>query len=446
MIRGFLPKKARRTRGGANVPHNKNTAAKAGEQLPCPERVVVPMAQHIGAPCKPVVKPGNAVAVGDIIGESVSGIGSPIHAPISGTVVKVHPQRLADGRTVDAVEIRSDGVMRQSKRIKKPVIGNTEEFLEAVRASGLVGLGGAGFPTHVKLDVPDGKHVDTLLINCAECEPYITADNRAAVEDTEDIMRGILAVMKYLEIGRAIIGVEKNKPDAIKALTDAINKAGESERVCVLKLPARYPQGDEKVLIKACTGRTVAHGMLPKDVGCIVMNISSTAFLGSYLETGMPLVSKRVTVDGSAVKEPKNLIVPIGTLVCDILEYCGVSEPIGKLMYGGPMMGIALATDRSPILKQNNAVLAFSRGDALLPEPTACIRCGRCAAHCPMHLVPEAIEKAVKLRSPEMLEKYGVSSCIECGSCAYGCPAHRPLVQSIRVGKTILKEAHSHGT
>ena len=443
-----LPKRQHRTQGGTTVVHRKSTSAVPTAVMPCPETVLIPMKQHIGAPCTPCVRSGDAVAVGDIIGKSDAVVSAPIHASISGTVVRVQPMKLGDSTICDAVLMKSDGLMRMSKSVRPPVIRNRREFIDAVRSSGLVGLGGAGFPTSVKLDYPDKYSVDTLVVNCAECEAYITSDNRTAVENTADVIDGITAVMKHLDIARAVIGVEDNKPDALDALKNAVVELDDelSNRICVLKLRTHYPQGDEIVLIKACTGRTLAKGHLPAEVGCIVMNISSAAFIGMYLKTGVPLVSRRITVDGSAVKEPKNVLVPIGTSISEVIKFCGgYSEPCRKLMYGGPMMGIALPNDAFPIVKQNNAVLALSQSDAVLPEPTACIRCGRCVAVCPMRLMPEAVEKAVRINSTELLKKHYVEHCIECGSCAYSCPAKRPLVQVMRIAKEMLREEKEKG-
>ena len=439
-----LPKNPFRTRGGAKVPHRKNTMNSESVTMPCPKQVILPMVQHIGAPCKPVVKAGTLVAVGDVIAESEGFVSAPIHATVSGKVSKIAQVKLSTGQMGDAVIIDSDGEMRISENCKPPVVESTQDFLNAVKASGLVGLGGAGFPTHVKLNVPKDKKADTLVINCAECEPYITTDNREAIENTDNVLNGIVTVMKFLELERAIIGIEDNKPEAIKILKKAIadSKEKEAEKICVLPLKARYPQGAEKVLIKACTDRVVPVGKLPLDAGCIVMNITSVAFVSSYLKTGIPLVSKRVTVDGSAISEPKNVIVPIGTPIKDVVEFCGgYSEPCGKLISGGPMMGIALASDEFPILKQNNAILAFNEKDAALQRTTDCIRCGRCVSSCPLSLMPAAIERSVKLKDVDALNKQGVMVCMECGSCAFNCPAHRPLVQTMRQGKNLVRSA-----
>ena len=437
-----LPKKPFNFHGGANTPHYKNTRHKQSEIMPCPEQVVLPMLQHIGKPCKPCVKKGFSVAVGDIIGKDTGHISAPIYAPISGKVTKITQVRLANGRLYDAVVIASDGEMRMSKSIKAPVINSDTDLIRAVHDSGLVGLGGAGFPTHVKIDNHQENKCDTLIVNCSECEPFITADNREAVENTDDVLYGIITLLRYLHVERAVIGVEDNKPDAIKALKAAIEKScdEESRHICVLKLKSRYPQGAEKVLIKACTGRTVPPHKLPVDVGCIVMNITSVGFLGSYIRTGVPLISKRITIDGSAVSEPKNVIVPIGTPVKDIISFCGgYKEACGKLIIGGPMTGIAAPNDDIPILKQTNAVIALNKKDAVQPPVTDCIRCGRCISSCPMRLSPVLIETAVKMKDVASLNRNGISLCMECGSCAYNCPAHRPLVQVIRMGKAMVR-------
>lgn len=439
-----LPLKPFRTRGGAKAPHRKNTANVQSVKMPCPKQVILPMIQHIGAACIPTVKAGDTVSVGDVVGISEGFVSAPIHATISGKISKIAPIKHPSGSMVQAVHIESDGEMRLSDSIKPPVVNSIDDFLAAVRASGLVGLGGAGFPTHVKLNVPKDKNADTLVINCAECEPYIMVDNREAVENTENVLDGIFTVMRFLKLDRAIIGVEDNKPEAIKALRKSIKESGnvQAKNTCVLPLKARYPQGAEKVLIKACTGRTVPTGKLPLDAGCIVMNITSAAFISSYLKTGIPLISKRITVDGSAIKEPKNIIVPIGTPIKDVIEFCGgYSAKVGKLIMGGPMMGIALENDELPIMKQNNAILAFNEADAVIQRTTACIRCGRCVQSCPMNLVPTAIAGAVKRNDAEALSKQGVMVCMECGSCAFNCPAHRPLVQTMRLGKSIVKSA-----
>lgn len=433
-----------RTRGGARVPHKKNTASAPSAVMPPPKEVIIPMQQHIGAPCKLKVKAGDYVKVGTVIGDSDAYVGAPIHSSVSGTVKKNTQVRLPGGNACDAAVIESDGQMLVNEYLVPPNVHNLSDLLAAARASGLVGLGGAGFPAHVKLNIPEGKTVDTLIINVAECEPYITSDHREAIENSWAVMSGVYAVKELLQIERVIIGVEDNKPDVIEVLREiADSKTNDPQNhVRVLPLKARYPQGAEKVLVKACTGRVVPAGKLPADAGCIVMNVTSIAFLSNYLKTGIPLVSKRITVDGSAVKNPQNVIVPIGTPIKDVIEFCGgYKEAPRKLLMGGPMMGLALPDDSLPVLKQNNAILAFGEKEARLPEPAACIRCGKCALSCPMNLVPPVISRSVKLKDAQALEKQGVMTCMECGSCAFNCPAHKHIVQNMRLGKAIVKEA-----
>lgn len=438
-----FPKKPFRTHGGAAVPHRKNTAQLQTAVLPCPDQVTIPMQQHVGAPCKPLVKVGDTVDVGQKIGDSDAYVSAPIHASISGKVTAITQATLPGGQRTDAVVIQSDGEMRVSPDVKPPKVDSAESLCRALRESGLVGLGGAGFPAHVKLNVPKGKRIDTLIINAAECEPYITADNREAIENAQSVLEGVYIIRDLLHIDRVIIAVENNKPDVIETLTRIADnpERDPDDNVRVLPLRARYPQGAEKVLVKSCTDRVIPLGKLPADVGCIVMNITSVAFVADYLKTGMPLVKKRVTVDGSAIQHPQNVLVPVGTKISDLVAFCGgwKAEP-AKLLMGGPMMGLALTGDDLPILKQNNGLLAFAEGDAVLPEPTACIRCGRCVAGCPMDLMPTQLEKYAELGDVDALNRYGVMCCMECGTCAYNCPANRPLVQAIRMGKALVKK------
>ena len=438
-----FPKKPFRTHGGAAVPHRKNTAQLQTAVLPCPDQVTIPMQQHVGAPCRPLVKVGDTVDVGQKIGDSDAYVSAPIHASISGKVTAITQVTLPGGQRTDAVVIQSYGEMRVSPDVKPPKVDSAESLCRALRESGLVGLGGAGFPAHVKLNVPKGKRIDTLIINAAECEPYITADNREAIENAQSVLEGVYIIRDLLHIDRVIIAVENNKPDVIETLTRIADnpERDPDDNVRVLPLRARYPQGAEKVLVKSCTDRVIPLGKLPADVGCIVMNITSAAFVADYLRTGMPLVKKRVTVDGSAIQHPQNVLVPVGTKISDLVAFCGgwKAEP-AKLLMGGPMMGLALTGDDLPILKQNNGLLAFAEGDAVLPEPTACIRCGRCVAGCPMDLMPTQLEKYAELGDVDALNRYGVMCCMECGTCAYNCPANRPLVQAIRMGKALVKK------
>lgn len=433
-----------RVRGGVKAPHRKNTADCVTERMPVPEMVVLSMAQHIGPPCTPTVKVGDKVAVGQVVGDSEALLSAPVHASVSGEVTAITSITMPSGQTAQAVVIRSDGEQRVHESVVPPTVESYDDFLKAVRSSGLVGLGGAGFPTHVKLHPKNLDEVDTIIINAAECEPYITSDYRELMENSWNIVSGVQTVMEFLDTQRVIIAIEANKPKAIEELTAiAATVSRPGREVVVQTLPARYPQGAEKVLIAQTTGRKVPPGKLPADVGCVVMNATSVSVLAWYLKSGMPLVEKRLTVDGGAIAEPKNVFVPLGTPIKDVIAFCGgYKVPARKLLMGGPMMGIALRDDELPVLKQNNAILALDE-EALLPEPTACIRCGRCVAVCPMSLTPPAIAAAYKTKNVETLEKRGVMVCMECGSCAFVCPANRPLVQTMRLAKETVRKASS---
>lgn len=429
-------------RGGVKVTHNKNTAEMPIERMPVPQRVILPMQQHIGAPCTPTVKVGDKVAVGQKIGDSDKFICAPIHSSISGTVVAVGDVKLANGIIVKGVTIESDGEMRLYEGIKPPVVTNKAELCAAVRESGLVGLGGAGFPTHVKLNIPEDKDIDTLIINAAECEPYITVDYRECIENAENILKGVEILKNILGFKQVIIAIEDNKPKVFKVMKEIADRDNDKDdAIKLMTLRSRYPQGAEKMMVLSATGRKVPPGKLPSDVGCVVMNVTSTAFIARYLETGKPLVSRSITVDGSAIAEPKNIRVPIGTNIQDIIDFCGgfKSEP-RKIIFGGPMMGLAICGTEAPICKQNNAILAFEERKDLIKKERACIRCGRCVDVCPMSLTPTLIERYSRVKDAQKLKSINVNTCMECGSCAYACPSGRPLVQYIRLAKQVIRE------
>ncbi len=432
-----------RGRGGVKVDHRKVTAESETVRMPNPDRVVLPMQQHIGAPCVPTVKKGDHVDVGQVIGDSDKYVSAPIHASVSGTVTAVADTKLPNGRIAPAVTIESDGQMTPWEGLEPPQVTNKAELIAAIRASGLVGLGGAGFPSHVKLNTPEDKPVDTLIVNAAECEPYITVDYRECLENSWNIMGAVYTLADLLDLKNVIIAVEDNKPEAIRILqsiADDDNDRGDIVKLMTLK--SRYPQGAEKMMVLSATGRKVPAGGLPADVGCIVMNVASAAFISRYLKTGKPLTSRSVTVSGDCIKNPMNVRVPIGTIVSEIIDFCGgfTEEPY-KILSGGPMMGQALVSTNVPLLKSNNAVLAFSKRGAALKAQRDCIRCGRCHAACPMGLIPTQIVKYAAKRDAEELSKLGVSVCMECGSCAFSCPANEPLVQHMRLAKEIMREA-----
>ena len=402
------------------------------------------MSQHIGAPCKPLVAKGDTVKVGQPIGSTDAFVSAPIHSSVSGTVKEISSIRSVVGGEDQIVVIETDGKQEVWEEVKPPVVNNMEDFIAAVKTSGLVGLGGASFPTHIKLNPKNLEEVDTLIVNGAECEPFITSDHRLMLENTEYIVKGILATMTDLGLKMAYIGVEENKPDAIEKLRKTIEEAGKADVVKVEVLRARYPQGAERVMVYEVTGKTLDAGMLPAQVGVILSNITTIAFIGQYLETGRPLTTKRITVDGNAVAEPKNIIVPIGARIADVIAACGgyKAEP-KKILMGGPMMGRAVYSDEFPIVKNNNAILAFDGDQALIPEETGCIKCGACTRACPFNLLPVSIAAAYKAKDVEKLDILKVMQCMECGSCSYICPARRPLSFINKMSKGMVKEAAS---
>ena len=431
---------AAKGRGGVKVPHNKNTENCKIIRMPAPEKVVLPMQQHIGAPCSPTVQVGDTVKVGQVIGDTDKFISAPIHASISGTVTKIADTVLANGRLAPAVTIESDGEMALFDEIAPPVINNVDDFIKAVRDSGLVGLGGAGFPSHVKFHLDPKKPIDTIVVNAAECEPYITVDYRECVDNTLYIIRSLMIIKEYLGIPNAVIAVEDNKPKAIEALQKVADEIGDGS-IKVMQLKSRYPQGAEKMIVYSATGRKIPFGKLPADVGCIVMNVTSTAFIGRYLETGKPLVSRSLTVDGSAILKPQNVRVPIGTNLNELIDFCGGFKPdLDKVIAGGPMMGTALVSTDVPVIKSYNAVLAFSKGTMRDKPDNDCIRCGRCSQVCPMGLMPTNVMRSVKAKDIDGLKASNVVACMQCGTCAYACPAGRPLVQYLVLAKDMLRE------
>jgi len=426
----------RRIRGVA-IPHNKNTETGEARVLPTPAEVTIPMAMHIGAPAIPVVSAGDEVKVGQLIGEAYGFVSASVHASVSGRVKSINDRDFVTGQKAASVTITADGEQTAYEELVPPPVANLPEFLDAVRNSGVVGLGGAAFPSAVKLTIGEPGKLEYILVNGAECEPYITSDSRTMVDDAELIREGIQLLRKFFGVN-IIICIENNKPAPIKNM----RKIADSEQgVEVRVLPAKYPQGGEKVLIYTVTGRVVPEGGLPIDAGLIVLNCTTVAAIARYIKTGMPLVSKCVTVDGPAVKDPGNVIAPIGAPVRELIKLCGgLGGDIKKVLLGGPMMGVAIPSLDMPVLKSTNAILAFGTKDARISAQTACIRCGRCIANCPMSLMALEIERAYLLKKPEMLERYKVNLCMECGCCDYVCPAQRPLVQTIKLAKSMLRD------
>ena len=420
------------------------TNEKAIEQLsPPPAQVVIPMSMHFGAPCTPIVSVGDYVKVGQKIGE-FKGLGAPIHASVSGKVVAIEPRPYSMGGNMTSVVIENDYQNTVSKEVKAPADPNaltTEEMIEIVKNAGIVGMGGATFPTHVKISGGIGQ-VTTVIINGAECEPYITSDDRTMVEHSELIKQGVALLKQYLGSEEFIIGIEKNKPAAIAELERTF---ADEPAVTVKPLKSVYPQGAKQVLLYNATGKVVGPGQRLASLGVIIINVTSLTKVAQYMNDGMPLVEKTVTVDGSAVKEPKNLIVPIGTPVGYVIEQAGgfKCEP-GKVILGGPMMGKCVSDLNAPVIKATNAVLAFDKKDSAALEPTPCIHCGRCVSNCPLALNPTAFAKAIEIEDEAeryaVLTKEQVSLCMSCGCCSYVCPAHRPLVDYNSEAKSFVRK------
>lgn len=431
-------------RGGVHPRHNKNTDVLPSIRLTDFSEVDIPLHQQIGPPCTCVVSPGDYVRVGQVIARSEHPMAVPIHSSVSGTVKEIHHVVSEIGEPIEAVRIESDGKFVDDPSVAPPVIESREDFIAAVRASGLVGLGGAAFPTHIKLNPPADKKPQFLLINAAECEPYITSDYRMICENPDQIIDGILAVMKWIDIPRAIIGYEDNKPLVSRIfeheLEKRIFKTGECHDIRVHKMKTVYPQGAEKMFIYALTGRKVPPGKLPHDVHVTVLNVSTVRQIGLYLRTGMPLVRRRITLDGSALNIHGNFNVPIGARVRDIIESAGgLREDPTKVIMGGPMMGVALDSMDCGLIKANNAILVFGSKETRVPPESACIRCARCVMACPMLLQPAGIDQASRRKDIEMLTHFRVMDCIECGSCTYSCPAKRFINQSITDGKKLIR-------
>ena len=434
--------------GNTHVPHNKNTADMQPVRMSTfPKEVLLPMSQHLGAPATPVVKVGDQVQVGQLIAEASGFVSSPIYSSVSGKVLKIEAYTTPAGAEVSAVRIENDGLMTVYEGITPPVAEDLDSFLLAIRNSGIVGLGGAGFPTAVKLDAAKKGGIKTVVINGAECEPYLTGDTRTMLDDSKYLFEGIELLDKFIgTVENFYFAVEKNKPECIEELARVFQ---DNPKVTVSTLPSLYPQGAERVTVYNTTGVVIPEGKFPADMGVLVINVSTLAFIAKYFETGMPLVERCVTVDGSAVAEPKNLIVPIGTPVCDVIEAAGgLKEKVGKVLYGGPMMGVPVANLNEPTIKTTGGLTVMSLKDSIEREITACIHCGKCVDACPMSLYPTNFTKALDIENTDdrmaRLEELSITLCMECGCCAYVCPANRPLVQNNRLAKSSYRAYKAH--
>ena len=424
-------------KGGVHPPDGKELSnAKEVVTLPVPEQVTIPLSQHIGAPAESLVKAGDIVKKGQKIGEAKGFVSVPVHASISGKVTAVASFPHPAGKNLPAIQIESDGLDEWSEDVKEnPSYKNLspEEIKSIIQGAGIVGMGGAAFPTHVKLSPPANKKIDTLIINGAECEPYLTADHRLMLEEPDRVIEGASIIARALSVPNILIGIEDNKPDAIKAVSDA---ARSYEGVKVVSLKVMYPQGGEKQLIKAVSGKEVPSGGLPMDVGVVVQNVATAAAVYDAIRFGRPLIERIVTVTGSGVNNPGNFRVRTGTSSLKLIEAAGgFKSEIGKVISGGPMMGMTQYTLDIPVTKGMSGLLFLPQNEVKSYASEACIRCGRCVAVCPMGLLPNMLGIYAELDRFEQAEKANLMDCIECGSCAYVCPSKRPLVHLIRYAK-----------
>lgn len=426
-------------RGGVHPPENKlQTENMPVEVLKAPKMIYVALLQHIGSPLDPIVKIGEKVLKGQKIADSAAFMSSPIHSPVSGTVKKIEEHVFPLMGRIKTIIIENDEqeTWTELSKIEDWKSADKKELLAMIREKGIVGIGGASFPTHIKLNPPADTKIDTLLLNGAECEPYLNSDNRLMLEHPEKIINGIQIIKKILGIEKAIVGIEENKPEAIASM----KKAAEGSGVEIAPLKTKYPQGGEKQLIKAVLDRQVPSGKLPSAVGVVVQNTGTAAAIYDGIVNGIPLIEKVVTVSGKAIKTPKNVKIAIGTPFSYLLDSCGVErEAIDKLVMGGPMMGMAQFSEDAPVIKGTSGLLALTKQETNPYKPKSCIGCAKCVDVCPMGLEPLMFARLAAFEQWEQIGSYNLMDCIECGSCAYICPANRPLTEAIKIGKSKLR-------
>jgi electron transport complex protein RnfC len=427
-------------RHGVHPPQQKGaTDALPIERMPFVEEYVLPLSQHTGAPSKPVVRVGQRVRRGQRIGEPGGFISTALHAPVTGRVAAIEPRLHPNGKTLPAIVIETDPYDSQRLPAPPPVdpMGLTAaEMVERVQLAGLVGLGGAAFPSHVKFQVPEGKRVDVVVINGCECEPYLTCDHRIMVERPAAVVRGTEIIRDRVGAQRATIGVEENKPDAIAALRAA------SADIEIVPLRVKYPQGAEKMLVDAIFHREIPEGGLPLDLEILVNNVGTTAALADLFDRGVPLIERVVTVTGPALARPRNLLVPLGTPLSAAIEHCGgLSRDIRQVVLGGPMMGMAQKSLDVPVIKGTSGILCLDRATSIAFQEFPCIRCGRCVEACPLFLNPTRLAQLARAERPDDLEAHHLMSCFECAACSYACPSRIPLVQWMRLGKALVRRS-----
>lgn len=427
--------------GGVHPPEKKEISKNSPiENAPEPEKVVIPLSQHTGAPAKPVVNINESVKKGQLIGEPQGFVSAAVHSSVSGKVIAIENVLLPTGRYSQAIVIENDGKDAWFALEDNPdyMELSTDVMKERIKNAGIVGLGGAAFPTHVKLSPPQEKPIDTVIINAAECEPYLTADYRLTLERSKEIVEGLRIIMKILGVKRGIIAVEDNKLDAAKKIEEAVRGM---DGIMVMTLKTKYPQGAEKMLIKATIQREIPPRRLPMDVGVVVQNAGTAFAIYEAVRFNKPLIERVVTVTGMGVKRPKNLLVKIGTLFSNLIDYCGgFSDGVPKIVAGGPMMGFAIPSLDIPVTKGTSGIVVLSEREFVHAEDyKPCIRCGRCVDVCPMGLMPSILSIMGERDRFEEMKEYNLFDCFECGTCTFVCPAKRPIVQLIRLGKSMVK-------
>ncbi|MRR19202.1 electron transport complex subunit RsxC [bacterium] len=437
-------------KGGIHPPENKLTAGKPIVVLPVPPQVTVPVSQHIGAPAAPIVEKGAAVKAGQLIAQAKGFVSANIHSPVSGKVSKIDTLVDTTGYKQTAVIIDVEGdewieAIDRSDAIVREITMTREQIIERCQQCGLVGMGGATFPTHIKLTVPAGKKCELLIINGVECEPYLTSDHRLMIEKGAEVLTGTAIIMKALGVESAVVGIESNKPDAISHLTEL---SKDFKGITIQPLKVKYPQGGEKQLIKACTGREVPSGGLPVDVGVVVQNVGTAFAVYEAVQKNKPLIERVVTVTGKSVKNPGNFRVRIGSPVTALIEAAGgLPDDTGKVVNGGPMMGKALSMTDVPVTKGTSGIIVFPAEVSRRAEVLPCIRCGKCSSACAMGLEPWLISAVSERAMWEKAESEKITDCMECGACSYTCPAKRPLLDYIRLGKsTVIRMARERIT
>ncbi|MBF0624497.1 MAG: electron transport complex subunit RsxC [Magnetococcales bacterium] len=439
---GIVANVLRKFHGGVHPPEHKNLSEHCAiEALPMPKRLYVPLHQSLGRPCEPCVKPGDKVLKGQTIGTPQGFVSAPVHAPTSGTIADIgeHPVGHPSGLTMLCAELVPDGEdqwVAGLEGLPNPLEADPKAIRSKILAAGIVGMGGATFPSHVKMSPPKGKTVELLIINGVECEPYLTCDARLMEERPREVLEGIQIMLRALETRDCVIGIENNKPGAIKAMQEAV--AGQSS-VQVKVLPVMYPQGSEKQLIEVITGRQVPSGGLPVDVGVVVHNVATALAIRDAVRFGKPLISRVVTVSGQGIARPANLEVLIGTPLTDLIGHCqGLKPGVKKILSGGPMMGVALKTTDIPVVKGTSGVLALLDGEIATEPERPCIRCGTCLTVCPIGLMPTQMAWLSRNEQWDAIKDYNLFDCIECGSCSYACPSHLPLVHYFRFAKMAI--------